>query len=355
MTDFFKGKRVLLTGHTGFKGSWLSMWLDRIGAVLTGLALEPPTAPSLFETVKLDRLMDHNIGNILDFQNLLDIFKKSKPEIVFHLAAQPLVLRSYEEPKLTYETNVIGTVNLLEAVRLSGTVRSVVIITSDKCYENREWAYGYREIDPLGGFDPYSSSKACTELVVSAYRRCFFNPDEYGKSHRTAVASARAGNVIGGGDWSPDRLVPDIIRGLLKNEQILIRNPSSIRPWQHVLEPLSGYLELSRRLYEEGAGFGQAWNFGPDECDARTVEWIANACCKKWGGNNTCKIVSGKQPHEARYLKLDCSMAKSELGWRPRWDLPKAIEKIVDWTMAYRDGLDMLEVSRKEIEEYENT
>jgi CDP-glucose 4,6-dehydratase len=354
MNDFFRGKRVLITGHTGFKGSWLAMWLCRMNAAVTGLALEPPTQPSLFETVKLQKMIDHNIINILDSQKVKSLFERSKPEIVFHLAAQPLVLESYREPKLTYETNVIGTVNLLEAVRNSGSVKSAVIITTDKCYENREWEYGYREIDTLGGHDPYSSSKACAELAVSAYRDSFFNAREYKKSHITAVASARAGNVIGGGDWSKDRLIPDIVRGVLKNEEILIRNPSSVRPWQHVLEPLAGYLELSKRLYEEGPAFAGAWNFGPDDDSVRPVEWLANIFCEKWGGKKLCRIISKSQLHEAHYLKLDCSKAKSMLNWYPRWKLETAVEKVIVWTRAYRDNADMLGISLKQIEEYEN-
>lgn len=331
------------------------MWLNKMGAEVTGLSLEPPTDPSLFEISGLKKFINHNIGNILDDKNLKRLMAGMKPEIVFHMAAQPLVLESYREPKLTYETNVIGTVNILEAVRETESVRSAVIVTTDKCYSNREWVYGYRESDRLGGYDPYSSSKACAELVVSAYGNSYFNPAGYGKSHKTAIASARAGNVIGGGDWAVDRLVPDIVRAILKGEEILIRNPAAIRPWQHVLEPLQGYLQLSKNLYEEGPLYAEAWNFGPDDEDARQVEWIVKKICEKWGEGARYRIVSGEGPHEAGYLKLDCTKARHKLDWRPRWKLETAIDKIVGWIKAYRNNEDMLEVSLKQIEEYENS
>jgi CDP-glucose 4,6-dehydratase len=351
---FWQGKRVFVTGHTGFKGSWLSLWLTRLGAEVTGYALEPPTCPSLFESCAVDRLMRSIIADVRDKDALLGAMKAAAPEIVLHMAAQPLVRESYRDPLDTYATNVMGTVHLLEAVRNCDSVKAVVNVTTDKCYENREWVWGYREDEPLGGYDPYSSSKACSEIVTAAYRSSFFNPHQHDR-HGVALASARAGNVIGGGDWADDRLVPDCIRALLGGEKIVIRNPAAIRPWQHVLEPLAGYLLLAQRLHEEGARYAGPWNFGPSEEDARPVAWIVEKICAAWGEGAGYDIDRGEHPHEAHYLKLDCSKARSCLGWRPRWDLERAIGMIIDWTKVYRANGDLREACYRQIDQYSST
>lgn len=348
---FWKDKKVFITGHTGFKGSWLSIWLHSLGARVTGYALEPPTSPSLFELSGVNKLVASDIADIRDAARLKSAIRSASPDIVFHMAAQSLVRTSYKNPAETYEINVMGTVNLLEAVRGCGGIRAVINITTDKCYENKEWAWGYREIDPLGGYDPYSSSKACSEIVTAAYRSSFFNPDKY-NIHGVGVASARAGNVVGGGDWAKDRLIPDCIRAILKGEQIIIRNPSSIRPWQHVLEPLSGYLLLAERLFSYGSTFAGAWNFGPYDNDARPVKWIVERICREWGDGCSFQIDAGSRPHEAHYLKLDCSKAKDALGWAPRWSLEKTIESIISWTRSYREEKDLLDVCLSQISEY---
>ncbi len=351
MTDFFCGKRVFVTGHTGFKGSWLCLWLTHLGANVTGYALSPPTNPSLFELARVDDLILSHIGDIRDVECLVAAMREAKPDIVFHLAAQPLVRDSYKLPVETYSTNVMGTVNLLEAVRGCPSVRAVVNVTTDKCYENREWPWGYRENEPFGGFDPYSNSKACSELVTAAYRSSYFNPGEY-LQHGVAVATARAGNVIGGGDWATDRLVPDIIRSVLAREVIRIRNPYAVRPWQHVLEPLSGYLTLARRLYEAGPEFAEGWNFGPQDTDARPVEWIVQRICQIWGEDSRYVIDDGDHPHETNYLKLDCSKARMRMDWQPRWHLDKALDSIIEWTRHYRSGDDLRTVCMKQIGAY---
>ena len=353
-TAFWRNKRVFLTGHTGFKGSWLSLWLSTLGAEVTGYALAPPTDPSFFNLCGIDQRLNSIIADIRDATTLGDTMRQAAPEIIIHMAAQPLVRESYRTPVETYATNVMGTVNLLEAARHCPSVRAIINVTTDKCYENREWVWGYRENEPLGGYDPYSSSKACSELVTSAYRNSFFSPKEY-SNHTVAVASARAGNVIGGGDWATDRLVPDCIRALLKKEEILIRSPHAIRPWQHVLEPLSGYLLLAQGLVEEGVQFGNAWNFGPPESDARPVVWIVEKICSIWGQSATYRTDGLSHPHEATYLKLDCSKAHTELGWQPRWGLETALKSIVQWSQAYRDGDDMHAFSLRQIEMYETT
>ncbi len=348
---FWKGKRVFLTGHTGFKGSWLCLWLHKLGAQVTGYALDPPTDPSLFELARIGRFVTSIIGDVRSRQTLTRAIVSAQPEIIIHLAAQPLVRDSYKIPVETYDINVMGTVNLLDAVRHCKGVKAVLNVTTDKCYENKEWIWGYRENEPLGGYDPYSNSKACSELVTSSFRNSYFNPNDY-PAHGVAIASARAGNVIGGGDWATDRLIPDCIRAVLKNRKVLIRNPHAIRPWQHVLEPLSGYLVLAQRLYECGPQYVGAWNFGPDDQDAKTVEWIVNSLCMKWGGKASYEIDKGDHPHEAYYLKLDCSKAKSALGWQPHWNLEKAIESIVMWSRAYQRGQDIVKVCLKQIEDH---
>lgn len=351
----YRNRRVLITGHTGFKGAWLAIWLRSLGANVTGYSLEPPTEPSLFEVAGLSGKINHFIGDVADYDRLKEVMADQRPEIVFHLAAQSLVRTSYREPRETFATNVIGTVNLLDAVRGASDVRAVVVVTSDKCYENREWVYGYRETDRLGGYDPYSSSKACAEQVTAAYRNSFFNPGDYAGRHQTAVASVRAGNVIGGGDWAMDRLVPDCMRALLKGERVVVRNPGSVRPWQHVLDPLRGYLMLCQRLWEEGPSFGEAWNFGPSSEDARTVEWLVRRVCSAWGGDAGYLIDGGEHPHEANLLKLDCSKADARLGWRPVWGIERAIEAVVEWTMAYGRGEDMEEVCLRQIGKFMET
>ncbi len=348
---FWKNRKVFVTGHTGFKGAWLCLWLSSLGARVSGFALEPPTDPSLFALARVGGLVDHTMGDVRDNASLEKAMQKSAPEVVIHMAAQPLVRESYHNPVDTYSTNVMGTVNLLEAVRRCPEVRAVVNVTTDKCYENREWHWGYREDEPMGGYDPYSSSKGCSELVTAAYRNSFFNPREYDR-HGVALASARAGNVIGGGDWAVDRLICDCVRALLKGEEIRIRNPHAIRPWQHVLEPLSGYLLLAQRLHEEGPRYAEGWNFGPNEEDARPVVWIVQRLCEKWGGQATYAVDMGDHPHEAHYLKLDCSKAKAALGWRPRWSLDHAIDNIVAWSLAYKGGGDVREVCLQQIDDY---
>ncbi len=351
---FWRKKKVFVTGHTGFKGSWLCLWLHSLGAEVTGYALDPPTRPSLFELAGIHRLVKSFRADVRDGRALKEAMGDARPEIVIHLAAQPIVRDSYRDPVETYSTNVMGTVNLLEAVRACKAVRAVINVTTDKCYENREWLWAYRENEPMGGYDPYSNSKACSELVTSAYRNSFFNPAEYDR-HGVALASARAGNVIGGGDWGKDRLVPDCVRALLKGDPVVIRNPRAVRPWQHVFEPLHGYLLLARKLCEAGTRYAEGWNFGPDDQDARTVEWVVNKLCARWGSGASYTVDLGDNPHEAGFLKLDCSKAKFELGWGPKWNLDRAIEKLVDWVRAFREGKDIAGVCRREIEEFEGT
>lgn len=327
------------------------MWLNQLGAEVTGYALDSPTDPNLFGLCGVGGLINSVHGDVRDGAKLASVLAAASPEIVLHLAAQPLVRDSYKVPVETFEINVMGTVNLLQAVRGCASVKSVVIITTDKCYENKEWAWGYRENEPMGGYDPYSASKGCSELVTAAFRHSFFNPAHYA-DHGVGVASARAGNVIGGGDWAADRLIPDCVSALLAGEEILVRSPYAIRPWQHVLEPLSGYLLLAQNLYEHGGKYASGWNLGPADEDARPVEWIVQKMCEKWGDGAAYKLDDGDHPHEAHYLKLDCSRANSELGWRPRWNLETAVDKIVAWSRAYQDGKDLLSVCRDQISEY---
>jgi CDP-glucose 4,6-dehydratase len=340
-----------VTGHTGFKGSWLCLWLHALGAEVTGYALEPPTEPSLYELAGVDGTVRSVIADVRDRERLRHELAQAAPEIVIHMAAQPLVRDSYKIPVETYAVNVMGTVHLLEAVRGCPGVRAVVNVTTDKVYENREWAWGYRENEPFGGYDPYSNSKACSELVTAAYRSSYFNPADYAR-HGVALASARAGNVIGGGDWAADRLIPDIIRAMLAGEPVRIRNPHAIRPWQHVLEPLSGYLLLAQRLHAEGARWASGWNFGPHDDDAWPVERVAECLCAAWGSGASCVVDAGEHPHEAHYLKLDCSRARTELGWRPRWDLATALASIVAWTRVFEGQGDVRGCCLQQIEEY---
>ena len=350
--SIYKGKKVFLTGHTGFKGSWLCLFLHHLGAEVYGYALDPPTHPSLYETARIDELIHSSIADVRDYQTLLKVLSEVQPEIVFHLAAQPLVRDSYKKPIDTYAINVMGTVNLLEAIRHTPSVRAVVNVTTDKCYENKEWLWGYRENEPMGGYDPYSNSKGCSELVTSSFRNSFFNSAKYGETHHVALASARAGNVIGGGDWAEDRLIPDFIRAIHQKDKVLIRSPFAIRPWQHVLEPLCGYLDLAAKLYTEGCEYAEGWNFGPNDSDAKSVEWIINTICTLWGENASYAIDIKPQPHEATYLKLDCSKAKARLGWHPKWDIETALTQIVSWTKAYYGGKDMRAVCYSQIKQY---
>ena len=348
---FYKNRKVLITGHTGFKGSWLSVLLKWLGAEVYGFALNPNTEPSLYKLAKIDELVSSMIGDIRDYNLLLRTIEEIQPEVVIHMAAQALVKESYKNPRETYEVNVIGTVNLLEASRYVKSIKAILNVTTDKCYENKEWLWGYRENEPMGGYDPYSNSKGCSELVTSSFRNSFFNPNEY-KKHGVGIASARAGNVIGGGDWAEDRLIPDFIRAICRGEKVKIRSPFSIRPWQHVLEPLSGYLALCEKLYYEGPSFAQGWNFGPDDNDARNVEWITKTICDLWGDGASYDIDTDPQPHEASYLKLDCSKAKTLLGWYPRWSVETALKSIVDWNKAYLDDADMRNICISQIEKY---
>jgi len=347
LNDFYRGKVVLITGHTGFKGSWLSLWLQSADAKVIGYALPPPTVPSLFVTANVASGMTSITGDVRDFSTLLSVFKKYQPEIVIHMAAQALVRYAYANPVETYSTNVIGTVHLLEAARLTGTARAIVNVTSDKCYENHEWVWGYRENEPMGGCDPYSSSKGCAELVTAAYRRSFF--DDAG----IALASARAGNVIGGGDWATDRLIPDFLRAIDTGEVLKIRFPQATRPWQHVLAPLSGYLMLAERLYTNGVDFAEAWNFSPGDEDERSVQWIVEALAKihkdvHWQCDET------PQPHETHCLKLDSSKARRLLGWQPHWRLETALSKTLEWHKMWQQEEDMKAFTLVQIAEYQS-
>jgi CDP-glucose 4,6-dehydratase len=354
--NVYKGKKVLITGHTGFKGSWLCLWLHTLGAKVTGYALDPPTNPSMFKICRIDEIMTSISGDVRDLALLKQALSEATPEIVIHMAAQAIVRESYNDPLTTFSTNIMGTVNLLEAVRHVGSVRAVIVVTTDKCYENRDGVWGYRENEPLGGHDPYSSSKACAELITAAYRRSFFGvPHRNSKDlHQPYLATARAGNVIGGGDWARDRLIPDYIRALVAGEKILIRYPLAVRPWQHVLEPLGGYLILAAQLSVEGAPFAEAWNFGPSDEDARSVGWVVERIAKTVPGFVWEKDKED-QPHEASYLRLDSSKARIRLGWRHRWSLETALDKTMAWYEAWRQGKDMRGFSIRQIADYENS
>ena len=348
---FWRDKRVLLTGHTGFKGSWLSLWLQSISAHVVGYALAPPTSPSLFEIADVAQGMTSVIGDIRDLAKLQEVFAEHRPEIVIHMAAQPLVRYSYQNPVETYSTNVMGTVHLLEAVRNTPGVKAVVNITTDKCYENREWVWGYRENEPMGGFDPYSSSKGCAELVSAAYRSSFFNAGNYAQ-HGVAIATARAGNVVGGGDWAQDRLIPDILAAFEQGRKVNIRNPHAIRPWQHVMDPLCGYLTLAEHLFEHGPGFGEGWNFGPNDEDAKSVGWISEQMAALWGADAKWQIDTGEHQHEAHYLKLDISKARSRLNWHPALRLKDALALCVDWTKQRASGTNMRQLTLDQLRTY---
>ncbi|MBT7462358.1 MAG: CDP-glucose 4,6-dehydratase [Bacteroidetes bacterium] len=350
-TSFWRNKKVLVTGHTGFKGSWLSLLLNQLEAEVFGYALDPSTSPSMFELAMVKDSVHSYIGDIRDYDYLYKVMKEVRPEIVIHMAAQALVKESYRNPIETYSTNVMGTVHLLEACRQIASVKAIVNVTTDKCYENREWYWGYRENEPMGGHDPYSSSKGCSELVTSAYRSSYFGTGDDGQRN-IALASVRAGNVIGGGDWAADRLIPDFIRAISQQKKIMIRSPYAIRPWQHVLEPLSGYLILAEKLFNDGSVYAGAWNFGPNDQDAKNVEWITRTLCELWGDSAQYEIDKQPHPHEANYLKLDCSKAKAELAWFPRWDIQTALESIVEWNKISLSGAKMRSVTDQQIRQY---
>lgn len=353
-SSFWAGKSVLLTGHTGFKGSWLSLWLSRLGASVHGYSLAPDTQPNLYDAASIKDLVQSHIADIRDAQALRQYLNEVQPDIVFHLAAQPLVRESFNEPAYTFETNIMGTVNLLDATRQCDSVGAVVVVTSDKCYQNNEWHWGYRENEPLGGHDPYSASKACAELVVQSYRLSFMGESGEDSQH-CPIASARAGNVIGGGDWSRDRLIPDVLNSISRSEDVVLRNPAAVRPWQHVLEPLAGYMLLAERLFEDGQRWAQAWNFGPHDTDARPVSWIARQLIQSLSSSSECRSDDSSQPHEAQALKLDCSKARQELGWSPVWTLAECLADIASWHTAFVRGDDVRETSVKTLEKFEES
>lgn len=353
--SFWQDKRVFVTGHTGFKGAWLSLWLQSLGANVTGYSLQPPSKANMFEVANVGDGMQSIIGDIRDAAFLQQSLIEAQPDVVFHLAAQALVLQSYQTPVETYATNVMGTVNLLEAIRQTETVKSVVIVTSDKCYDNKEWHWGYRENDPMGGFDPYSSSKGCAELVTESYRNSFFNAEQY-HEHGVAIASARAGNVIGGGDWADDRLIPDVVNAFTKHEPVKLRNPASIRPWQHILEPLGAYMLLAERLFTDGKSYAEAWNFGPNEMDTKSTGWLVDRLATHWGQATSSLVEQDTDAeHEAVYLRLDCSKAHSKLGWYPVWSIENAIVNVTNWYKAYQRKEDMQAFSLSQIAQYQTS
>lgn len=348
--SFWQNKKVLITGHTGFKGSWLSLWLQLMGANVIGYSLPKPNNTIFFNLTGLEKDIKSYTADICDLQILQQVIKKEKPEIVFHLAAQSLVRYSYDHPIETYATNVMGTINLLEVLRKIDCARAIVIITSDKCYDNREWVWGYRESEPMGGYDPYSSSKGCAELVTAAYRKSFFTGQR-----QSYLASARAGNVIGGGDFAPDRLIPDFMRAIMEDRPIKIRSPKAIRPWQHVLEPLSGYLLLAKHLWMHGQNFAESWNFGPDDKDAQPVEYIINQLIQLWGKKARWELDDEKHVHEANCLKLDASKARLKLNWNPKWPLELALRHTVEWYRAYLEKSDIRAIMLQQMNEYEKS
>lgn len=344
--NFYKGKRVLVTGHTGFKGAWMCRVLVDAGAILTGYSLEAPTQPNLFALAGVEDNMTSIIGDVRDLAHLMEVFDQAQPELVLHLAAQPIVRTSYEQPVYTYETNVMGTVNILECVRTHPCVKSFLNVTTDKVYENKEWAWGYRENEPLDGYDPYSNSKSCSELVTHSYKSSFF------QDGRTAISTARAGNVIGGGDFARDRIIPDCVRAAADKQPIIVRNPYSTRPYQHVLEPVMAYLMIAQRQYEDPS-FAGWYNVGPDDCDCVTTGELTTLFCQAWGDGMTWENRSeANAPHEANFLKLDCSKIKTTFGWKPRWHMQEAIQKTVEWSKVWMDGGDVPAVMREQIMEY---
>jgi len=350
---FWQDKRVFITGHTGFKGGWLTLWLSSMGAKVTGYSLAPNTTPSFYYVAGIDGVVDKSLfADIRDLEELRSAMTAANPEIVIHMAAQPLVRYSYANPVETYATNVMGVVNVLECIRGNGGVHATIVVTSDKCYENQEWAWGYRENEPLGGYDPYSNSKGCAELVTSAFRQSYF-PDTLYAKHAHALASVRAGNVIGGGDWSEDRLIPDALKAFESGAPLVIRNPLATRPWQHVLEPLSGYLVLAQALFQEGIGYASAWNFGPRDEDTCSVQDVINLLIKKLPAGAKWHQDQSEQPHEAHSLKLDCSKANQFLGWKPRWSLETAIQRTADWQKAFLCKENMQHVSIQQISDYQ--
>lgn len=350
--EFWSDKTVLVTGHTGFKGSWVSLWLNKLGARVIGYSLPPPTTPNLFMSARVAEVMDSVEGDIRDLEHLTAVMTRYRPDIVIHMAAQSLVRYSYRNPVETFETNVMGTVHVLEAVRRSDSVRALLNVTSDKCYENREWIWGYREGEHLGGRDPYSASKACAELVTAAYRQSYFTPSV--ESVGAAVASARAGNVIGGGDWAEDRLIPDTIRAFLQGQAVSVRRPAAVRPWQHVLDPLSGYLLLIERMWEREQGLDQAWNFGPSLRDVKPVRWIIERMIELWGGDARMEIDTSAHPHEAATLSLDCSKAHAMLGWTPRLVLDEVLVWTVEWYKGFQQGADMRSLTESQINRFQS-
>jgi CDP-glucose 4,6-dehydratase len=351
-TYTWQGKRVFLTGHTGFKGGWLALWLAQKGATVRGYALDPCTEPNLFTQANVGSVIEDIRGDIRDATKLDAALTSFAPEVVFHMAAQPLVRYSYDDPIGTFETNVIGTARVLDAVRRTPSVRAVVSVTTDKCYENKEWLWPYRETDPLGGYDPYSSSKACAEIVSAAFRQSYF-PAAKIADHRCGIATARAGNVIGGGDWSTDRLIPDLVRGFLAGEPVLIRSPHAIRPWQHVLEPLQGYITLAERLLTGDAHYATAYNFGPTDDDAQPVSWIIERMTQLWGGGASWKLDTNPSVHEAGHLRLDASRARAELDWHPRLHLADALQWLIEWYKTAQGGADMHHLTLQQIANYE--
>ena len=345
--SFYKGKRVLVTGHTGFKGAWMCRVLVDAGAILTGYSLEAPTQPNLFALAGVEDNMTSIIGDVRDLAHLMEVFDQAQPELVLHLAAQPIVRTSYEQPVYTYETNVMGTVNILECVRTHPCVKSFLNVTTDKVYENKEWAWGYRENEPLDGYDPYSNSKSCSELVTHSYKSSFF------QDGRTAISTARVGNVIGGGDFARDRIIPDCVRAAADKQPIIVRNPYSTRPYQHVLEPVMAYLMIAQKQYEDPS-FAGWYNVGPDDCDCVTTGELTTLFCQAWGDGMTWENRSeANAPHEANFLKLDCSKIKTTFGWKPRWHMQEAIQKTVEWSKVWMDGGDVPAVMRKQIREFE--
>lgn len=345
--SFYEGKSVFLTGHTGFKGSWLSRILANSGAKVTGYSLSAPTTPNLFQLADIENQIHSVIGDIRDLDSLMASFNIAKPDIVIHMAAQPLVRESYKDPHYTYETNVMGTVNILECIRKSDCVRSFLNVTTDKVYENKEWCWGYRENEPLNGFDPYSNSKSCSEIITQSYKNSFFSQSSI------AISTARAGNVIGGGDFSTDRIIPDCIRAQLRGEPIRIRNPNSTRPYQHVLEPLFAYLLIVQKQYENPEKFAGWYNVGPDDCDCVTTGQLVDMFCNAWGDSACWQSVAElNAPHEATFLKLDCTKLKQTFNWRPRWHINEAVEKVCEWSKIWLNGGDVSEVMDKQIEEY---